>query len=191
MSREDIINYMSQRLDTYRMRHCLGVEAESIRLAKRFGCYAGKAAMAGLMHDCAKWMSDDEYIQRSKDYGIKIDAVMLDNPSLLHGSAAAHVMKHDFGITDQEVLDAVCYHCIPRADMEPLDMVISVADLIEPNRDFDGVAEIREIAGKDLIEAYIATKANVMRHVANRKAMMHPSMIYAYNKAIMDLKSKK
>ena len=188
--RDKIISYMQEHLNDHRMRHCLGVEQEARKIAKRFGLDEDKAALAGLMHDCAKWMSDDEYIQRSKDYGIVMDDILLDNPTLLHGSASAHVMKHDFGITDQEVMDAVCYHCVPRTDMKPLDMLVGVADLTETNRSFEGVEAIREASRRNLREAYIASRANVMKHVAERKALVHPSMIYAYNKAIMDLKSE-
>jgi nicotinate-nucleotide adenylyltransferase len=45
--------------------------------------------------------------------------------------------KRDFGITDEEVLEAIRYHASAKPDMKPLGKVIYASDKIEPRRGFD------------------------------------------------------
>ena len=51
----------------------------------------------------------------------------------------AYFAEHKYGITDPEILEAIRLHSTGAPDMTELDMVVYLADLIEPGRDFDGV----------------------------------------------------
>ena len=62
--------------------------------------------------------------------------------------------KLEFSITDSEILEAIRVHTTGKVGMSKLDKVIFLADYIEPNRDFPGVDELRNVAKKDLIRLY-------------------------------------
>ena len=51
-------------------------------------------------------------------------------------------------LQDEDILNAIRYHTTGRAEMSKLEKIIYIADMIEPNRKFDGVEALREIAQK-------------------------------------------
>ena len=59
-SREVLFGRMAELLPEKRLTHCLGVERAAIELAQRFGLDSEKAALAGLLHDYAKKLSDQD-----------------------------------------------------------------------------------------------------------------------------------
>ena len=71
----------------------------------------------------------------------------------IHGKIAAEVMKRDWGIKDEDVINAVKNHTTGRQGMSLLEKIIFVADAIEPSRDYPGVDKLRELAFKDLDSA--------------------------------------
>ena len=66
----------------------------------------------------------------------------------IHGPVAALFMERDYRITDSDILNAVRYHTTGRRNMTRLEMIIYVSDIIEPNRKFDGIEELREMSKK-------------------------------------------
>ena len=53
---------MRQILPEKRLTHCLGVEKAARDLAKRYGADEEQAGLAGLLHDYAKKLSDQEFL---------------------------------------------------------------------------------------------------------------------------------
>ena len=51
------------------------------------------------------------------------------------------------------VCEAICWHTTGKANMTTLEKIIYLADYMEPNRDFDGVEELRRLTYADLDEA--------------------------------------
>ena len=48
------------------------------------------------------------------------------------------------------MVSAIRHHTTGKADMNLLEMIIYVADYMEPNRDFPGVEELRQLAFTDI-----------------------------------------
>ena len=87
---EDLRLAMKRVQDASRYEHTLGVAYTAACLAGVYGIDTRKAIRAGLLHDCAKCMSDLETISLCKEYGIVISEVEMRNPSaLLHGKLGA------------------------------------------------------------------------------------------------------
>ena len=51
---------------------------------------------------------------------------------------------------NEAVVSAIRHHTTGKADMSLLEMIIYVADYMEPNRDFPGVDKLRELAFSDM-----------------------------------------
>ena len=68
---------------------------------------------------------------------------------LLHAKTGAAVARDIFGVKDA-VCEAIRWHTTGKPDMTLLEMVIYLADYIEPNRDFPGVDELRRAVYDDL-----------------------------------------
>lgn len=58
---------LKKRLSEKRYAHTIGVSYTAAAMAMRYGLNVDDAAMAGLLHDCAKYMTDDELIEKCKN----------------------------------------------------------------------------------------------------------------------------
>lgn len=181
MNRDEIIAYLKANLKPKRVQHCLGVEKAAAELAARYGADPNKAALAGLVHDCAKSMDVALMMEYARQAGFPMEGITMAGAGILHAPAGAVVAQRVLGINDQGVLSAVCWHTVPCLHMSTLDKVVSLADIIEPNRDFSGVERIRAAAKKSLDEAFRLSLARVMAHVLDEGLYLHPQTLQVYN----------
>ena len=139
--------------DVYK-RQVLGCEAEAVRLAERWGEDVGDAAEAGILHDITKKLEKPEQLLLCGKYGIMVDAIEKESSKLLHAKTGAFLARERFGVSER-VRDAIYWHTTARPGMTLLEKIIYMADYIEPNRDFEGVEKLRDLAYADLDEAMI------------------------------------
>ena len=67
----------------------------------------------------------------------KLDDRLLEwDAEILHGPVGAWIAEKEFGVTDEDILNAIRYHTTGRAEMCKLEKIIFIADMIEPNRKF-------------------------------------------------------
>ena len=132
-----------------RIAHVGGVEEEAVRLARRWGADEELARRAGILHDCTKYYTLDEQLQICDRYGIVLDDLEKISVKLLHSKTGAALARHCFGQPD-EVYDAIFWHTTGKPDMNLLEKVVYLADYIEPNRNFEGLEEIRKLSYEDL-----------------------------------------
>lgn len=134
-----------------RFRHTIGVMYTAASLSMRYSYPLQKAIYAGLLHDCAKYMSDEELIKLCEDNKISITASERSKPYLLHGKAGAFLCKNKYNVDNEEIMHAIKVHTTGCPEMSLLDKIIFVADYIEPNRNKQiNLIEIRNLAFNDL-----------------------------------------
>jgi predicted HD superfamily hydrolase involved in NAD metabolism len=150
---EDMNKRLSKYMDANRFYHTQGVRFMSSALAMAHGADIQKAEVAGLLHDCAKCLSDSKKIKICDKNGIDITRVERDNPFLLHSKVGAYIAAEKYGIDDEEILDAIRYHTTGRPGMRMLEQIVFIADYIEPRRNKSRrLPEIRLEAFRDLDE---------------------------------------
>ena len=148
-----IENELKSKLSEYRFRHTQGVRYTAAALAMAYKLNLEDAEVAGLLHDCAKYMSGDKLIEYCNKHEIEISPSELAVPHLLHAKAGEYMAKHKYDISDQSILDAIRWHTTGRPEMTLLEKIIFVADYIEPMRDKAArLPEIRYTAFRDLDE---------------------------------------
>ena len=148
-----IIRDLEKNLNYKRFIHTLGVAYTATSLAMRYGADVEKAETAGLLHDCAKCISDTKKIKICDKNNIDITRVERNNPFLLHSKVGAYIAAEKYGITDEEILDAIRYHTTGRPGMRMLEQIVFIADYIEPRRNkSQRLPEIRLEAFRDLDE---------------------------------------
>ena len=84
-----------------------------------------------------------------REYGINLDDFSANNPKTLHALTGSLVAKRIFW-ENEAVVAAIRSHTTGKADMNTLQKIIYVADYMEPNRDFPGVEQLRQLAYTDL-----------------------------------------
>lgn len=148
---EDITEKLKRKLTPGRFGHTMGVAYTAACMAMRYGEDMERAYIAGLLHDCAKCVSDEEKLRRCEEYGIEITDSERQVPSLLHAKLGAWYASHKYDVRDEEICSAVRYHTTGRPYMTLLEKIIFVADYIEPNRNkAPNLTEIRRICFEDI-----------------------------------------
>ena len=169
-----------------RYQHCLGVMEFAGELAQIYGLDTEKLRFAGLIHDCAKSLSDEESLELMSRFG-GADATVMASRGLWHGPAGAEYAKEHFGI-DDEIYDAIFYHTIGKENMSLFTQIIYLADVIEPGRDteFDWSENAREIARHDIDGATLVALNNTITHVIARNMVMHTESIKLRNRILLN-----
>jgi len=132
-----------------RVAHVLGCRDTSIALAKKWGANEVDAGRAGLLHDITKALDGPLQLTLCRAYGTMLDDFSVQNPKTLHALTGSLVAERIFG-ENEAVVAAICSHTTGKANMNLLEKIIYVADYMEPNRDFPGVEELRELAYRDI-----------------------------------------
>ncbi len=142
---------MKENLKESRYRHSLGVENMAVKLAGLHGADPEKAAFAGRYHDIAKNLEAAEMDAQIRKYGLS--ETLLGNNALAHSKVGAALLEHEFGVTDEDILNAVRYHTTARSGMSLLEELIFVADVVEDNRTYSDLAYYQNLACSDLHRA--------------------------------------
>lgn len=142
---------LKKALDKERYEHTKGVMYTAASLAMAHGSSIEDAMTAGLLHDCAKCIPNDEKIALCEKHHIIVSAAEEANPSLLHAKLGALLAEIEYDITNPEILHAIKVHTTGEPDMSLLDKIIFISDYIEPGRDkAPNLDKVRKIAFKDL-----------------------------------------
>ena len=161
-----------------RVAHVMGVEEEAVRLAKFWGADPELARHAGILHDCTKYLELAPQLHLCEKYGIPLDDLEQKAVKLLHSKTGACIAKYIFGEPD-EVYEAIFWHTTGRANMTLLDKILYMADYIEPNRDFDGVEELRRLAYTDLDQAMLLGVESTIQEMEQRGVPIHKNTLAA------------
>lgn len=157
-------------LNHKRLLHSLNVTLYAMHLAMVHGLPVEQAAIAGLLHDCAKCLPAHEVLHYARLAG---DHELLA-PALAHGPAGAWLARERFGITDAAVLRAIHYHTTGCASMTRLDQLIYVADKVEPARTYHHLEAIRAAAETDLDQAMRICLTEVEAFLERENKPSHP-----------------
>lgn len=185
--REKLLETISSAMSEKRFRHVLGVEEAALELARKYGCDEKKASLAALLHDYAKEVEDQVFLDLIDQHQLGEDLKIWGN-NVWHGMVGSYKIRQDFGLDDPEILQAIERHTVGAAQMTLLDQVLYVADYIEPNRDFPGVEEARRLAKVSLEKAVAYETAQTVAHLAKKGIPIYPQTIETYNAYVGYLK---
>lgn len=185
MTYDEINEKLKSLLQEKRYIHSVGVSETAVRLAKIYGADEEKAKIAGLIHDAAKNLSKDDMLAECEKLGVKLDKIELANMAIVHATMADKYVHREFGIDDKEILSAVRYHTTGKENMTVLEKIIYIADMVEPNRDYNGVEKLRDLVEKNLDQACIAALAQTILFTIGEGKLIHPNTIFAYNDLLL------
>ena len=126
-----------QALSKERFLHSRNTALLARELCRRFGLDPLAGYLAGIAHDLAKQMDGKQMLELAEKDGGKITEIERGKLNLLHGRAAAVLLKESFCINNKDVLEAVAVHTLGSENMGPLAKVIYVADKTEVSRNID------------------------------------------------------
>lgn len=166
---------MEKIQDTKRYEHTLGVAYTATALAMRYGASLKNAEMAGLLHDCAKCMSDEKRLAICEKHNISINEIEKRNPFLLHAKVGSFLAMEEYHVDDSDVINAILNHTTGRPGMSLLEKIIFVADYIEPSRkQAPNLTEIRKLAFIDLDQALIKILGDILEYLQSTGSEYDP-----------------
>lgn len=179
---------LQARLNKNRFAHSVGVANTAVFLANKFNVDSQKAYIAGLLHDCARQYDDSELIAQAELRNIPVGMVEKSAPLLLHAYIGAQMISEIYSVNDNEIAQAIYRHTVGAVDMSALDKIIYIADMIEPNRIYPGVDNLRELAKRsnNLDEIILTAMNESIKFVIKKNALLHPVTIDARNFIILN-----
>ncbi len=176
----NLIQELQKRMPNNRFQHVLRVTETAKSLARIHGESIEAAETAALFHDIAKFMDEEEMRVLLMEHQ--------ENPSLFefhkelwHAPAGAIIASEEFGIHDRDILNAIRFHTTGRAEMSKLEMILYIADMTEPGREFPGIDELRLLAVEPLENSMRACIIQTVKHLIGKPVPVYPDSIECYN----------
>lgn len=173
---------LEDRVGPRRFAHSLGVADTAAELARVYGADVRAARLAGLLHDWDKGYDDPGILARADELGMELDDELRGMPRVLHGMTAAVALGREFPDIPPEVLQAIERHTVGDADMTDLDMIVYIADALEPGRDGKTVSRLRRRVGEaTLRELFLDVYAYWVRLIMERRHPMYSKTTEIWN----------
>lgn len=171
---------LMKRVSPSRYVHSLSVAKTARSLAKVYGYDERVARMAGLLHDWDKGLLPAQLKQRVSDYDLSISEEVVDTmPWVLHGPTAAAVLADQFPEFGEEVFAAIKHHTVATLQMTVLDMIVFVADKIEPTHEVDAYKRLAKQVGKISLEDlfFEVQKAGLSYLIATNRPLSNETIV--------------
>lgn len=184
--------FMKEILSDGRFQHSLGVEEVCYDLALVNEDDILKARIAGVLHDCAKHLTDEQYICECERFNLAISETERRLPRLLHAKLGAIYAREKYGVKDDGILNSIVYHTTGRPDMSQLEKIVFIADYIEPNRseDIPNINIIRKIAYQNLDAALLMILENTLKYLNDNNYLIDPTTKETYCYYVNQMRNK-
>ena len=171
---------VKEQLTQKRFDHTLRVTDTAVELAKHYNINVTDVTLAALLHDYAKDMNENRLRSSIGKFNLPKDLLTYD-VELWHGPVAASVFEQQYKLENKDIIHAIYYHTTGRANMSMTELIVFVADYIEPARSFPGVDAVRDIAAEDIRLAAREALKNTIIFLLNKQVTIHPNTFLAYN----------
>ena len=173
----DMPGFMSEK----RYAHVQRVSDTAVQLAERWNHDTDQAKQAGLYHDICKEMTPDSIQAYRVPQQDTLSDMYAHYPAIWHAHAGPVMLRHHYGMTDADVLDAIKWHTTGSPTLSPLAQIIYVSDFIEPGRSHPFVTYIHHLAMQNMDEATFATAWCSIQSLLARGRSIHPDTMACYN----------
>ncbi|MCH5249642.1 MAG: bis(5'-nucleosyl)-tetraphosphatase (symmetrical) YqeK [Lachnospiraceae bacterium] len=174
---------MEKELNHKRYEHTLSVAYTAANLAMVHNSDTNSALIGGMLHDCAKCISDNKLIAICEKHSLNISEVEMNNPSaLLHAKVGAVLANDKYGINDEDILNAIKYHTTGRPNMSKLEKILYIADYIEPGRKHaPNLKQIRAMAYQDLDKTLLKILEDTLVYLTSSDGQIDPMTKKTYD----------
>lgn len=131
---EDIRLFVRGAVSEKRYEHSMRTAELLARLCRIYSVDESSGWISGIAHDMCKEIDGAKMLCLAEKDGKKITALEREKLSLLHGRAAAVLIREQFGVTDNDIREAIANHVFGAPGLCPLAKLLFVADKTEPGR---------------------------------------------------------
>lgn len=182
---EQVHAAVSARLSGKGFSHSERVATMAAELASVYEVDAEEARLAGLLHDWHRETPAEDLVDRARAAGIEVTDVDAAVPYLLHGPLAALELADEFPGLSAAVLHAISAHTYGGDHLSGLDMVVYVADVLEPGRDPRRVGDVRALVGTvSLEELFARAYQRSLRDLVDHRRRIHGATVDTWNRFV-------
>lgn len=185
---EDVIDYIEANqlyrvphvkdalryLKPVRAKHSMRVALMAAEVGMKYKIPESTLILASALHDTAKNLD----LSAPELFGFSLTENV--PPSVLHQFTGAYLAEHTFGITDEDILNAVRYHTSGRPNMSMLEKILFLADMLEQGRTFPHVKKLREWYYKDINECMYRCLRHQIKYLKKSRATIYPLTLRAF-----------
>lgn len=171
-SQLEYADYIKKVLPEKRLKHTANVICQALKKVKELKLDEKKVITSALLHDLAKYQDKADY----KDFDLPSGVPQ----AVEHAFLGAYIAEHVLGISDSEVIDAIKFHTSGKANMSTLTKLIFVADMIEEDRDYDGVEYLRQLYETDFEKCLVECLKEEVIHLKNKKQYIYHETLSAF-----------
>ena len=171
------IDWVKPQMSEKRFNHSMGVAELAVYFGEKIGADLDDCFVAGIGHDIAKEMPKDEQKEIMQKSAFVTDLEIMNHDQFWHAIVGALTLKKymkEFPCITIGVIGATFRHTLGRRDMEKTEECVFLADMIERNRNWDGVEELRAAAEKDFYYGMAMAFKMTIDHLVKKGEYLHP-----------------
>lgn len=165
--------FILENLTEKRIVHTANVVVTALKKARELDLDEEKIRIACTLHDCAKYLNPNDFKDFTLPAGVPRPVV--------HAFLGAFVAEKTLGVTDGEILDAIRYHTSGKPKMSDLAKLVFTADMIEPDRTYEGVEILREKYERDFNDCFLTCLKEEVIHLKNRGGEIYSETLNAFD----------
>jgi len=167
--------------------HSINTAKMAVDLAKIYNVSENVAYIAGLLHDYAKEHNGKELLHFADIYGVEIDEYQAKQPKILHGPIGAEMVKEEFKIFDEDILNSIRYHTTGRKNMSMLEKIIYLSDYLEEGRDHGyHLIHLRKLVFNDINKTLLIVIDKTLKYLIDNNKIIQRNSIEARNYLIIN-----
>ncbi len=169
----DLHKWLETHLRPKRYLHVKLVAQASVELGRIYNANLEDCALAAILHDAGKSMSNEDLINYAKKHHLKVrdfEDICRFSPSLLHSEVSYYIAKTVFKVKNKEVLNAVRHHTLGCKNMCLLEQIILISDMASKDRKIKEARLVKQAALTSLHAGVVAAmKVKLEWTIANSK----------------------
>lgn len=177
---ENITNYLKDNISEERFNHSVRVFDKMKEISEIYNIDLRDAMYASLFHDAFKEKSTEFLIRYITKYE-KLSTHEIKIKINLHGIAASLFLYKELGLENKDVYNSIRYHTTGRVGMSDLEMSLYLADLLEDERDFQGIEKIKRKTQVSLEEGMLCALNKSIEFLISSDKSIHLDTIRSRN----------
>lgn len=173
--------YLKENLTPEKYDHSYRVAEYAAHLARLYGADEAQVYLASLLHDITKCWGKKRQLNYMTHKRYKLSSEDRMAPQIFHQITGALFASEKFCVRDRVILQAIKCHTTCKERMNIVDKILSLADSIEPARDYAGVEQIREMAEINLDKAVLMNLDHSIIYIVQKGFYLHPQTVAARN----------
>ena len=139
--------------------------------------------VAAAAHDICRSMKGKDLLAEAKRRRLPIKEIDKHLPILLHGPVAAAIVRDEFGIQDNDILEAIHWHSTGTPGMSPLAELVFLADKLDPMKRtrYPFIDQVRECVVNNHEKALFMFISEEIKRLVDLGQLLHPASLATWN----------